>query len=91
MNISLPPALKEWVDRQVDQGGFATASEYIRQLLREDQRRQARQAVEAKLTEAEDSGEPEAVTTRTWKESEARVMERLKKASRKRRSDAPNR
>ena len=81
MNISLPETLKEWVDRQIDEGGFGTASEYIRQLLREEQRRQ----VEAKLAEAEQRGEPQPVTTRTWAESEQRVAERLQ-AARKRRS-----
>jgi antitoxin ParD1/3/4 len=91
MNISLPPALKEWVDQQIDLGGFGTASEYIRQLIREEQRRQTRRDVEAKLAEAEDSGEPEPVTAETWQQSEERVKERLRKASRKRRADGSNR
>jgi antitoxin ParD1/3/4 len=91
MNISLPPALKQWVDQQTDQGGFGTASEYIRQLLREEQKRQARQAVEVKLQEAIASGEPVPVTAKTWKESAQRVEERLQAASRKRRTDGQNR
>jgi antitoxin ParD1/3/4 len=37
MNISLPDALKEYVDEQVAQRGFATSSEYVRELIRRDQ------------------------------------------------------
>jgi antitoxin ParD1/3/4 len=91
MNISLPPSLKEWVDRQIDQGGFGTVSEYIRQLLREEQRRQARLGVEAKLAEAEASGPAVPVNARTWKETERRVAERLKAGSRKARANGTNR
>jgi antitoxin ParD1/3/4 len=34
MNISLPEPLREFVDEQVAQGGFGSASEYVRQLIR---------------------------------------------------------
>jgi antitoxin ParD1/3/4 len=91
MHISLPSALKQWVDQQVDQGGFGTASEYIRQLLREEQQRQTRLAVEVKLAEAEASGPPVPVTAKTWKASAQRVEERLKAASRKHRAHGQNR
>ena len=39
MNISLPEALKSFVDAQVSSGGFGTSSEYIRELIRKDQER----------------------------------------------------
>jgi antitoxin ParD1/3/4 len=39
MNISLPESLKTYVDDQVSTGGFGTASEYLRTLIREDQER----------------------------------------------------
>ena len=39
MNISLPEALKSFVDDQVDQGGYSTSSEYVRALIRKDQER----------------------------------------------------
>jgi antitoxin ParD1/3/4 len=83
MNISLPATLKQWVDQQIDRGGFGTASEYMRQLIREEQKRQTRLAVEAKLEEAERSGEPVPVTAKTWKETEMRVEQRLKLTARK--------
>ena len=37
LNISLPEPMRAYVDQQVAQGGYSTASEYIRQLVREDQ------------------------------------------------------
>ncbi|BBP76553.1 type II toxin-antitoxin system ParD family antitoxin [Pseudomonas gingeri NCPPB 3146 = LMG 5327] len=40
MNISLPDALKSFVDDQVNQRGYSTSSEYVRELIRKDQDRQ---------------------------------------------------
>lgn len=40
MNISLPDALKVFVDEQVSSRGYATSSEYVRELIRRDQDRQ---------------------------------------------------
>jgi antitoxin ParD1/3/4 len=40
MNISLPDALKTFVDEQVSQRGYGTSSEYVRELIRKDQERQ---------------------------------------------------
>ena len=39
MNISLPSALKEFVDQQVTNAGYGTSSEYVRELIRHDQDR----------------------------------------------------
>lgn len=40
MNISLPDALKTFVDDQVNMRGYSTSSEYVRELIRKDQGRQ---------------------------------------------------
>jgi antitoxin ParD1/3/4 len=40
MNISLPEALKSFVDEQVASRGYGTSSEYVRELIRRDQDRQ---------------------------------------------------
>jgi len=39
MNISLPDALKSFVDEQVSQRGYGTSSEYVRELIRKEQDR----------------------------------------------------
>jgi antitoxin ParD1/3/4 len=40
MNISLPDALKSFVDEQVSQRGYGTSNEYLWELIRHDQDRQ---------------------------------------------------
>ena len=40
MNVSLPEALKEFVEDQVNARGYSTSSEYVRELIRKDQDRQ---------------------------------------------------
>ena len=37
MNISLPEALKSFVDDQISARGYSTSSEYVRELIRRDQ------------------------------------------------------
>ena len=49
MNISLPEEMKAFVETQMAHDGFASASEYLRALIREEQRRQAKRELEAKL------------------------------------------
>ncbi|MGB0670337.1 MAG: ribbon-helix-helix domain-containing protein [Rhodospirillales bacterium] len=39
MNISLPESMKAFVDEQVSEGGFGTASEFVRGLIRKEQDR----------------------------------------------------
>jgi len=90
LNISLPAALKQWVEEQIDREGYGTASEYIRQLIREERKRQARIHVEEQLQEALASGEPRAVNATTWKDSEKRVERGIKSAANKRRGNGRN-
>ena len=46
MNISLPDAMKDFVDEQVAARGYGTSSEYVRDLIRREQDRlQLRQMV----------------------------------------------
>ena len=40
MNISLPQALKSFVDQQVRSRGYSSSSEYVRELIRKNQDRQ---------------------------------------------------
>jgi antitoxin ParD1/3/4 len=39
LNISLPEALKEYVEGQVATGDWGTPSEYVRELIRQDKKR----------------------------------------------------
>ncbi|MBP6031151.1 MAG: type II toxin-antitoxin system ParD family antitoxin [Sphingobium sp.] len=37
LNVSIPPALKTWIDHRVTEGRYSSASDYIRDLVRRDQ------------------------------------------------------
>ena len=41
MNISLPDSLKDFVDHQIAEGRYSSVSEYIRDLIRDDEKRKA--------------------------------------------------
>ncbi|MDG3441502.1 ribbon-helix-helix domain-containing protein [Nitrospirillum amazonense] len=43
LNVSMPEAMRAYVEKQAAEGQYS-ASEYIRHLIREDQKRQAEQA-----------------------------------------------
>lgn len=45
VNLSLPPALKDWVDTKVAEGRYSSASDYVRDLVRRD--------LESAMTETE--------------------------------------
>ena len=51
MNISLPDPMKEFIEAQTSIEGYGSVSEYLRSLIREVQKRQARRELEAKLLE----------------------------------------
>ncbi len=40
MNVSLPDELKAFVDQQAERGGYASTSEFVRDLIRREQDRQ---------------------------------------------------
>ena len=42
MNVSLPEEMKRWVEQQARSGRFGNSSDYVRDLIRRDQERQAK-------------------------------------------------
>lgn len=59
MNISLPDPLKEFVDHQIADGRYSSISEYIRELIRDDEKRKAGKRLETLLLEGLNSQETE--------------------------------
>ncbi|MCR9178493.1 MAG: type II toxin-antitoxin system ParD family antitoxin [Alphaproteobacteria bacterium] len=41
MNVSLPDLMKSWVEAQARTGRYSNASDYVRDLIRRDQEREA--------------------------------------------------
>jgi antitoxin ParD1/3/4 len=57
MNVSLPDAMKDWVEGQAQTGRYNNASDYVRDLIRRDQERADKMAALQRLIdEAEASG-----------------------------------
>lgn len=73
MNISLPDAMKAFVEQEAEKGGFVSVSEYLRSLIRETQSRQAKRDVDEKLREGLASGPAEPMARDDWDDLERRV------------------
>jgi len=86
MNVSLPEELKEYVEAQ-SHNGYSTPSEYVRQLIREDQKRRAQEQLNMLLLEGLNSGEPLPADAKFWsdlkQEALAKLEARKKKPARK--------
>ena len=76
MNISLPEIMRAFVDEQVQSGGYGTASEYIRELVRRDQKDRAEAHLEALLLEGLDSGDDIPVNPEFWKTLRSKLAAR---------------
>lgn len=57
MNVSLPDPMRDWVQGRIDSGQYASASDYVRDLIRHDQQiADERTALVNDLIEGEQSG-----------------------------------
>lgn len=77
MNISLPDPLKKFVDGQVAEGRYSSVSEYMRELIRADERRKAEDRLEALLLEGLNSEETE-LTKDDWSAIRSEALSALK-------------
>ena len=78
LNISLPDSMRTFVDEQVKQKGYSTASEYIRHLIRQDQERSEQKRLETLLMEGLDSGEPIEISEKWWENKREELIQRLR-------------
>lgn len=75
MNLSLPEPMKQYVEEQVNAGGYS-------ELLRADQKRRAKDRLENTLLESLQSGDAVEITPQMWEELRQNLRARAK--SRKR-------
>jgi antitoxin ParD1/3/4 len=80
MNISLPDPLKEFVEHQVADGRYSSVSEYIRELIRDDEKRKAQERLEGMLLEGL-SDESTEMTRQDWDDIRKEAMAILKTRS----------
>jgi antitoxin ParD1/3/4 len=75
MNVSLPKDQKAFVDKRVTGGGFGSVSDYVRELIRRDQRDLVREEVERRLLAALESPASD-MTSEDWKELREKLLKR---------------
>ena len=85
MNISLPDPMKQYVEEQVSAGAYSSASEYVRELVRADQKRHAKEQLEQLLLNAINSGDPIDVTPEMVEEVRQRLRARATQRTRPKR------
>lgn len=73
INFSLPPTMKQYIEEQVTVGQYGTASEFLRELVRERQKQAAQAKLEQLLLEGINSGAQITVTPQWWEDFQARM------------------
>jgi antitoxin ParD1/3/4 len=83
LNISLPKTMKGFVEAQIKEGGYSTASEYVRNLIRNAQKRAAREKLEQLLSDGLNSGRPIEVNDKFWADRRDALRRNLRKKKRR--------
>ncbi len=83
LNVSLPENMRQWIEARVAEGRFSSASEYLRSLVREDQKRAADEQLEKLLLDGLESPSKE-MTSEDWKDIRREVRERVAKKLKRR-------
>ncbi len=76
VNISLPTKQRHFIERKVANGRYSTLSEYFRELVRQDEQREAEARLESLLMQALESGEPTPMTRKDWDDVRKEVKRR---------------
>ena len=83
MNISLPDPLKAFVDGQLATGRYSSVSEYVRELIRMDEKRKGEEQLETLLLEGL-QGEATEMTRSDWAAIRREAVEQVKARKKKR-------
>jgi antitoxin ParD1/3/4 len=74
--------MRAYIEEKVATGGYSSVSEYFRELVRQDQKRQAAERLETMLLEGLNSGNATEMTTDDWEDIRQAVRERIAKHKR---------
>ena len=77
MNISLPDPLKQFVDGQIAEGRYSSVSEYVRELIRADEKRKAEDRLQALLLKGLRS-EDTALSQEDWDHIRQQALAKVK-------------
>lgn len=75
ISISLPDEMKAFIEGQAAAGGYATATEYLRALVEDAQKRKAKQDLEAQLLGGLQSPASD-LTDADWSALRQRIVDR---------------
>ena len=75
----MPNEMRRFVDERTAGEGFSTPTEYVRSLIREDQKRAAQEQVDALLLEGLNSGKAAPLTKDDWAAIRRTAKQRLKR------------
>lgn len=76
MNIALPDTLKDYVLKQVEEQGYSSASEYVRELIRAAQKEEVRQKLEKEILIGLQNGRGEPLTSEDWQAIRKEIQKR---------------
>lgn len=79
MNVSLPEQMKNFVEERLESGGYGSVSEYVRELIREDQKRREEEKLEKLLLSRLQSEDQEFSIEEVRKELARRVKKGKKR------------
>ncbi len=74
MNISLPDAMKSWVEAQTEDGKYSNSSDYVRDLIR---REQISAEKIAEFQQVVDEGRASGISSLTMEEIRAKALARF--------------
>lgn len=81
MNVALPTSLKEFVLDRVQRDGYSSASEYVRELIRGDQKKRAKELLEQEILRGA-AGQEREMTRQDWAALRARLGKKSSKRTR---------
>ena len=79
INVSLPEQMREWIESRIRAGRYGNLSEYVRDLIRRDQEREANERLEALLLEgleSLDAGKVAEITPEFWEKKRLDLIRR---------------
>ena len=79
LNVKMPDKMREYVDERAEEESFGTPTEYVRHLIREDQKARDKEVLEKMLLEGLNSGEPIEITEEYWDSKKKELLMRHQK------------
>ena len=80
LTIQVSDSQKKFLENQAAQEGLASPSDYVRELIRDAEKRKAWAKLEQEIQLGLDSGEPMPMTESHWKQKKAAFVRRHPKA-----------